>query len=270
MTSKSKDHSRRDDVGDRAARPNHMHGYCRVIGCKHPARAGTDDGLDERYCRSHAEHYQRHGSPTKASYTAKELNPYRQAALSWILENEDKHWVQDAIRRVSSLYSKAGRHEEAFRLRGLPPKERARIAIARLRKHGVDPRIVLAACVAVEMILRDDPQSDTRSEFRDVQVAKVVHRMASGTHKRWERELPAADPWSRPKIHVQELHAFPRSRGRVLRHIGASAMSTAELLIEHHLDEIHAYKQLRDEQGRFDDRPYPKGWRARPRSTEGY
>lgn len=63
---------------------NHMYGYCRVIHCGKPARAGTTDGLDERYCRAHADHDQRHGSPLKGSYTARELNPYRRAALAWM------------------------------------------------------------------------------------------------------------------------------------------------------------------------------------------
>ena len=57
---------------------------CRVIGCKKPARAATDDGLDTRFCRAHADHYARHGSPYTRSYTATEINPYRRAALAWL------------------------------------------------------------------------------------------------------------------------------------------------------------------------------------------
>ena len=219
-----------------------MYGYCRVIGCGKPARAGTSDGLDMRYCRSHAEHYQRHGSPIKRSYTGKELAPYRRAALRWLEANAGSFWAKNAIGRVQGLYRSAGPHIEAFRLHGLSPQERAKAHWARMRKAEVDPRQVVAAWLAVEMVIADDPQSVTTIEFRRVQVAKIVHRMASGTHKRWEREVP--DPnWSglRSKTVVEEKHWYPRSRGRVLRHIGEDVEQAVELLVEHHLGEVKAF-----------------------------
>ena len=195
-----------------------------------------------RFCRSHADHCQRHGSPYKSSYPAKVLTPYRKAALSWLKDNAENVWVKDAIRRVTGLIQRAGPHVEAFRLRGLSPKDRAKAHWARLRKADIDPRNVVAAWLAVEMAIRDDPQPVLTTEFRRVQAAKVVHRMASGSHKRWERETP--DPaWSgqRTKTVVQEMHVYPRSRGRVLRHIGEELEKAVELLVDHHLDEIHAY-----------------------------
>jgi hypothetical protein len=73
------------------------------------------------------------------------------------------------------------------------------------------------------MIIRDDPQADSKREFRHVQAAKLVHRMASGTHKRWGEGA-----------NVTELHVYPRSRGRVLRHIGQAVEEACELLIDHH------------------------------------
>ena len=79
-------------------------------------------------------------------------------------------------------------HVEAFRLRGLPPQDRARAAWARLRKAGVDPRRPVAAWLAIEMLVRDDLQADQRNEFKRVQAAKLVHRMASGSHRRWGEE----------------------------------------------------------------------------------
>lgn len=266
MTDWERRKKRRDEVKGRAKQPNHMYGYCRVIGCGKPARAGTSDGLDMRYCRAHAEHYQRHGSPHKKSYTAKELNPYRQAALAWLLDNEHEFWVKNAIQRMQGLYQQAGPHVEAFRLRGLRPKERAMAALARLRKHEVDPRLVIAAWLAVETILRDDPQADLKPEFKRVQAAKVVHRMASGSHKRWEREVQNQDRLGRsPRIVVEEMHVYPRSRGRVLRHLGKALESPVEFLVHHHLDAIHAFKLDRDTKGKYDDRPYPRGWSARSR-----
>ncbi|SFP14580.1 hypothetical protein SAMN03159463_03681 [Mesorhizobium sp. NFR06] len=178
--------------------------------------------MDTRFCRPHADHYARHGSPYKRSYGAREINPYRAAALAWLEANQtDKH-VANAVDRVATLLRTAGPHVEAFRLRGLSPQERAKAAWARLRKAGVDPRRVVAAWLAVEMIISDDPQAERKAEFKQVQAAKLVHRMASGTHKRWS-EGPTAT----------EMHVYPRPRGRVLRHMGEALETACELLVEH-------------------------------------
>ncbi|RWQ14199.1 MAG: hypothetical protein EOR92_27340 [Mesorhizobium sp.] len=196
---------------------------CRVVGCDRHARAGTDDGLDTRFCRGHADHYSRHGSPYKSSFTAKELTPYRKAALAWLEEKSCDQWARNAVDRVETLYRAAGPHVEAFRLRGLSPEGRARAAWARLRKAKIDPRRVVAAWLAVEMAIAADPRADRKPEYKRVQAAKLVHRMASGTHRRWESGPGGA----------QELHVYPRSRGRVLRHIGEDIEEATALLVEH-------------------------------------
>ncbi|RWP62575.1 hypothetical protein [Mesorhizobium sp.] len=216
---------RKNEVKARAAEPSHMFRHCRVIGCNKPARAGTEDGLDTYFCRTHSDHYSRHGSPYKRSYTAKELAPYRNAAFAWLEANAEDRWVRNAVDRVETLYRVAGPHIEAFRLRGLSPEERAKAAWARLRKAKIDPRRVVAAWLAVEMAVAADPQADRRPEYKRVQTAKLVHRMASGTHKRWQSG-PGGE---------QELHIYPRSRGRVLRHMGKDVEAAAELLCDHHL-----------------------------------
>lgn len=257
---------RRLDVAARAGSPNHMYSYCRVIGCGKPARAGTDDGLDVRYCRAHAEHHQRHGSPVKKSYAAKQLNRYRRAALAWIEENGDNPWVRNAVQRVEGLLRKAGPFVEAFRLRGLPPEQRAKAALARLRKHDIDPRLIIAAGLAVEMMIQEDPQPVLTTEFRRVQMAKVIHRMASGSHRRWVREALSSPALNQRQVIVQELHVYPRSRGRVLRHLGKALESAVELLVEHHLADVRAFKNQREGQGDVGSRPYPKGWVTRRRS----
>ncbi|TPL81889.1 hypothetical protein FJ948_27630 [Mesorhizobium sp. B2-3-12] len=204
-----------------------MFSRCRVVGCSRPARAGIQDGLDTRFCRSHADHYARHGSAYKPSYEAREINPYRAAALAWLEANQSDTYVTNAVDRVATLLRTAGPHVEAFRLRGLSPQERANAAWARLRKAGVDPRRVVAAWLAVEMIIRDDPQAERKAEFRQVQGAKLIHRMASGTHKRWGDGATAT-----------ELHVYPRPRGRVLRHMGEALEKACELLVEHRASDL--------------------------------
>ena len=41
---------------------------------------------------------------------------------------------------------------------------------------------------------------------------------------------------------AEEKHWYPRSRGRVLRHIGEDIEHAAELLTQHHLAEIKSSK----------------------------
>jgi hypothetical protein len=199
-----------------------MFSRCRVVGCSRPARAGTQDGLDTRFCRPHADNYARHGSPYRPSYGAREIAPYRDAALAWLKAHEDDTYVRNAVDRTATLLQTSGPHVEAFRLRGLSPQDRAKAAWARLRKAAVDPRRVVAAWLAIEMIIRDDPQAERKTEFKRVQAAKLIHKLASGTHKRWGEGAS-----------VKELHVYPRSRGRVLRHIGEALEEAMELLVQH-------------------------------------
>jgi len=222
MTGWKKQRQRKADVKARAEQPNHMYGYCRVVHCGKPARAGTGDGLDMMFCRSHADHYSRHGSAYKASYTAKDLQPHRQEARKWLEANQDDPAVHRAVLGVRGLYQQAGPHVEAFRLRGLPPRDRARAAWARLRKANVEPVRVVEAWLTVEAMVAADPQPENNPEFKRVQVAKLIHRLASGTHKSWPK----------PGGGVQEMHVYPRSRGRVLRHMGNEAEEVAVPVIE--------------------------------------
>ncbi|WP_258052027.1 hypothetical protein [Mesorhizobium sp. INR15] len=142
--------------------------------------------------------------------------------MAWLEAQEDDTYVRNAVDRVATLLRTSGQFKEAFRLRGLSPQDRAKAAWARLRRAAVDPRRVVAAWLAIEMIIRDDPQADLKAEFKRVQAAKLVHRMASGTHKRWGEGASAT-----------ELHVYPRSRGRVLRHMGEALETACELLVQH-------------------------------------
>jgi len=211
---------RKQEVARRAKAGNDFAGKCRVYGCGRPARAAAGEGLDVKFCSSHADFFQRHGSPYKRSYTAAEINPFRRRALAWIKANEADRFVANAIQRVMSLYASAGPHVEAFRLRGLPPADRARAAWARLRRAEVDPREVVAAWLAVEMTIEADPQPVRTTEFKRVQAAKLIHRY-------------------RPEGLV-EMHVYPHSRGQVLRHVGAALEEACGLLVDQCTSELSA------------------------------
>ena len=134
--------------------------------------------------------------------------------MQWLREHAGDQQVDSALNRIRGLLSASRHPVEAFRLAGLSPAERARNAWALLAKRGVDPAEIVATFLAVRMRLRDDPQPDRHAEYRNVQAAKLLHRMAGGTHKRWERERGDGS------IEVTELHRHPVSRGLVLRVLG--------------------------------------------------
>jgi len=251
---------RKQEVAERASAAQTT-SHCGVLGCKTLTRASAGQGLNNRYCKQHEEHHQRHGSPRRGSYEADLLNPYRRAAFDWLTANPENFWVKKAIAGVEGLYHNAGRVVEAYSLRGLKPEERARAAWARLRKAKIDPRLPLAAWIAVEMIIRDDPQAVRTTEYKRVQAAKIIHRIVSGSHRRWQ--VPRSDGG----LTVTELHKFPMSRGRVLRHIGKQIERVAELLVDHHLPEIMAFKVEREKAGKLAKRPHPEGLEGRPKRT---
>jgi hypothetical protein len=220
---------RKADISRRARNTETMWSRCRVFECGRPTTAAARKGLNRMYCRAHEDHFERHGSFTKGSYTAAQLAPHRRTAEAWLRAHRDRREVQLAIRAVEGLYGRAGAFVEAFRLRGLSPQERARAAWARLREARVDPLRPLAAWLAVELALAADPQAERKPEFKRVQAAKLVHRISSGSHKRWERQLPDG------QTAVQELHKYPHSRGQVLRHLGQQIERATELATEAYL-----------------------------------
>jgi hypothetical protein len=65
---------------------------------------------------------------------------------------------------------------------------------------------------------------------------------------------------------TQELHAYPRPRGRVLRYIGEDLETESELLVDHHIADILEFKKERDSIGKFNSSPYPKGWSGKRRA----
>lgn len=182
------------------------------------------EGLNRVYCRKHIEFFRRHGSYTKRSYSAGELRRYRVRAIRWLSQHRDDAEVDQAVAAVWRLYYLGGRAVQAFRLAGKTPTERAKAVWAQLREKQIDALEVLAAWMAIDMRLRDDPQPDCHEEYREVQVAKLIHRMAGGTHKRWEHERQDG------KLEVTELHKHPVSRGRVLRVVGSDTASAARSL----------------------------------------
>ena len=213
---------------------------CAIIGCDQPTQRASKAGLAVALCRKHLLHRQRHGSPWCPSPAAKALKPYVGAALSLIEAHRDDPLVTAAIAGLDSLMGSAGPVIIAPRLRGLPPDQRARIALARLREANVKPERLLAIAVAVHALIEEAPQVCHRiREWRVVAIAKTAHRLASGYHRVWE----STDDNGR--VRRTELHAYPRSSGRVLRYLGEMIEKECEWVIDRHLAAVIALKVAR-------------------------
>jgi hypothetical protein len=196
-------------------------------------------GLAAFHCKVHVARRARHGSHWHPSYRAKELKPYLSAATSYIRPRlETDPIIKDAVGRLALLLEQSP-YEIATRLRGLPARTRADIAFGRLRKKGIKPERLLAIHLAIAALIEEDPGSHRVVEFRLVQIAKAVHRLASGYHRVW----PQQDQNGRTfRI---ELHAYARSTGRVLRFIGYMIEERCEWATEKHMAGVLALKVRR-------------------------
>jgi hypothetical protein len=196
--------------------------------------------LSKFLCRYHQQHLQRHGSTWCKSPRAAVIRPYVTAALAYIEAQSDDRYISDALNALDVLMQTAGRVEIAPRLRGLAPARRAKIALARLREGSVKPERLLAIGVALAALIEEAPANISRTrEYRLVGVAKAAHRLASGTHRKWSAPHPDGS------IRQIEMHTYPRSSGRVLRHLGEMIEKECEWVIEKHLEKVLALKIAR-------------------------
>lgn len=209
-------------------RPGDTEPRCMVLGCLQNASAGLALSIQNVYCRRHIQHKSRHGSLWHGTYRAEELGPYLKAATRWIAKHKAEPYVAHAITALEATLFGAGEAEIATRLRGLSTRQRARIAFARLREAGIAPERLLATYLAVCCVMLQDRGTHSSDEFRLVQVAKAVHRLASGYHRRWS--VPLSNGLTAPL----EIHKYPRSSGRVLRLIGAEIERACEFAAEKH------------------------------------
>ena len=138
------------------------------------------------------------------------------AASKWLKDNHSDFRVQKALKVIQSMLKGAGKHANAYSLFGLPPDERARIALTRLRERGISPSVILQRSIAVAGWFQTEEFRGR--EFRNVQTAKVLHRLASGTDV-------SNSYWKFPR-------KYPRSEGRVLRHFGKWFSDLAEYALD--------------------------------------
>lgn len=203
---------------------------CWVFGCKTPPGNASGKGLG-RFCRTHLEHYRRHGDPLKGSYKAHEVAPHRVAARAWLEANSAHIHVSAALGGIEALMLGAGRAVEPRNLRGVSTADKARSVWGRLRDKGRSATDVLTAVLGVAMCYAADFQR-AKPEHRQVQIAKVLSRMGGGQVKRWP------DHHSSQPGHMITLRWFQSSEGLVLRELGQQAERVAEFLIHDKMDEL--------------------------------
>ena len=209
--------------------------------CGRPTARAAKEGLNAFTCRYHQQHKQRHGSHWCKSPAATVLRPYVSAARKFIRNNRNDPYVIAALNGLGGIMASAGEVDIATRFKGLSPDRRAKMALARLRDAGIKPERLLAISLSVPALMEDAPEGLHRtSEWRTVAIAKAAHRLASGTHRRW----PVAQPDGSTVDIV--MHAYPRSSGRVLRHLGEMVEKECEWVVDKHLSELIALKRDAD------------------------
>ncbi|RWQ28887.1 MAG: hypothetical protein E5Y88_27240 [Mesorhizobium sp.] len=212
---------------------------CCVPGCERLASLASGTGRSPFECRYHTQYRARHGSSWHATYRAAELKPYLDAAVLWLSSTRGTSSTRGAVMEMDYLLATAGRAETAMNLRGLQAATRARIAFARLSDAEIPARRLVAINLAVAALIEDDFGSHRTREFQIVQAAKVAHRLASGTHRRWTMWNPKGGD-----VPI-EIHAYPRSSGIVLRKIGEAMAKVVDPLVGIAVPEIMELKVAR-------------------------
>jgi len=196
---------------------------CCVPGCRRLVAAAAG-GRARFHCKYHVQLKARHGSHWHLTYRSAEIMPYLAAADAWLHANRRRFDVSAAVTGISYELAYAGPVLAFRNLRGRTATQRALIALARLREAGIEPDRLLIIYLALAALVEDDRGSDRSPEFLNVQAAKAVHRLASGTHRRWEMWNPIGQSVR------AELHSYPRSSGIVLRRLGERIAKAAELI----------------------------------------
>jgi hypothetical protein len=153
---------------------------CSIPNCNRPPMRTVGVGHAEYHCRYHVQFRARHGSHWHPTYKAADLKPYLAVASEWIDGHREELPVAYPLKGLEGLLEGSGQADRAQDIKRLPAGSKARVAFARLREAGIEPERLLAIHMAVGALIEDDNGSHRVEEFRLVQTAKAVHRLASG------------------------------------------------------------------------------------------
>lgn len=169
----------------------------------------------------------RHGSLWKRTIPAATLQPYRQAARQFVKVHRANLFVSAALSGLQSTMDGAGSvgQPSTIRSRYASPREKARASLGRLREANVPAERLLCAYLAVAGAIAEDPigPGGEPGEYRRVQAAKAVFRLASGYHSVYG---PGPN---------QRFDRYPRSSGSVLQYLGMMLDECCDHVREQHL-----------------------------------
>lgn len=199
---------------------------CPVPGCGRLPAARAGGGLSQIYCRRCTQRASRHGCHHKTTYPASTLNPYRQAAQRFIRANRSDVWVAHALQALRSLMDTAGPVHRVIDTYDMAPADKARAALARMRRREVPPEKLLANFLSVCCALEEDPiraGSETQT-YRRVQAAKACARMAAANDGYYTDRL--------------KKERYARSTGLFLVRLGRMLEECCEHVAAYHLPAI--------------------------------
>jgi hypothetical protein len=124
--------------------------------------------------------------------------------------------------------------EPAQDIKWRTPEYKARVAFARMRETSIVAERLLAIHIATAACIEDDAFAHRTTEYRIVQTAKALHRLASGSH--YQYEWPTADG----RIVPIAVHNYPRSSGMVLRVIGKAVDEACGSIAEAALEPVRS------------------------------
>ncbi|PWV99852.1 hypothetical protein DFR52_10349 [Hoeflea marina] len=212
---------------------------CSIPGCGRPTMRSTGKGLADFHCKYHVQFKSRHGSHWHPTYRAADLKPYVTAASDFLRLQRGSPAIRSAIRDLNYMLAFAGQVDPAMNLGRQSAAYRSRVAFARLREAEVNGERLLAIYLGVSALIEDDWGSHRDEEFRMVQAAKAAHRLASGTHRRWDTFRANGTPYQ------TSLHVYPKSTGLVLRKVGQALKKACEAVTSEAVPRIIEAKTAR-------------------------
>jgi hypothetical protein len=204
---------------------------CAASGCRKPTQRSSGDGFSTCYCRDHVEHLARHGSTWRQTPRKADIEPFRKAARRWLRAHRERPFVQQVLASLVGLLARSGTPESAWSLKGLPPQDRARIALAKIGREakGAPAEKLLIIALSFWAWLEAQGADGRFADFRQVQIAKAAKRLASGTHKtRAGTPMPSK---------------YPPSSGSYLRIMGRQIDDLAGLVAERAWREVLSLMQ---------------------------
>lgn len=183
MTSRNRRITQARDVKRRAkAPPPEVTERCAAWLCTNLTQRSKGKGFSEVYCHNHVEHIRRHGHPTRRSYRAWELRPYRRAVQEWLRLHHGDAYVQSATAKLDSLMAVQDRSKDFYYQRSMTPNAKARNVLARLHEAGKTGKQLLEIVLIIKAA-HSELGPTGYPEWPHIQIAKLAKRLrgASGT-----------------------------------------------------------------------------------------